>query len=124
MYYIEMDKIKKERKPRQPKAEKPKAKPREKKKSSYDQFQTQLIGNHNITNEKWFKKSFLQDFKIIEDEIIKKQKKVNENPKLSMEAKKKKLDKIVKDNTKLLIKVADDCKKNPEFYKTMFHKNK
>ncbi len=67
-----MDKVKKERKPRQPKAKKPKAKPREEKKSSYDQFQTQLIGNHNITNEDWFKKSFLQDLKIIEDEIIKK----------------------------------------------------
>ncbi len=54
-----MDKVKKERKPRQAKAEKPKAKPREKKKSSYDKFQTQLIGNHNIMNEDWFKKSFL-----------------------------------------------------------------
>ncbi len=32
-----------------------------------------LFGNHNVTNEDWFKKSF-QDFKIIEDKIIKKQK--------------------------------------------------
>jgi hypothetical protein len=39
-----------------------------------------------------------------------------------MEAKKKKLDRIVKDNTKLLIRVANDYKKNPEFYQTMFHK--
>jgi hypothetical protein len=53
-----MEKVKKERKPRQPKAENQNQN-QEQKKSSYDKFQTQLIGNQNITNEDWLKKSFL-----------------------------------------------------------------
>ena len=52
-----MDKVQKERKPRQPKEEKPQSKPRNRK----DQVLTELIGKHNLKNEDWYKKSFIQD---------------------------------------------------------------
>ena len=112
-----MDKVKKERKPRQPKAEKPQSKPRNRK----DQVLTELIGKHN---EDWYKKSFIQDYKIVENEMIKQINKIKENSKLSADQKQKKLNKVIEDNTKVLINLANDYKKNTEFFKTAFHKNK
>lgn len=115
-----MDKVKKERKPRQPKAEKPQSKPRNRK----DQVLTELIGKHNLKNEDWYKKSFIQDYKIVENEMIKQMNKVKENSKLSADQKQKKLNKVIEDNTKVLINLANDYKNNTEFFKTMFHRKK
>jgi len=48
-----------------------------------DQLLTKLIGKHNLNNEDWYKKSFIQDFKIVENEMIKQMNKIKENSKLS-----------------------------------------
>lgn len=115
-----MEKAKKERKPRQSKAEKPQAKPKAKKATS-NQVINKLIGNQN---DNWYKKSFTQDYKVVENEMVKQMNKVKENSKLSADQKQKKLNKIITDNTKILIRLAEDYKKNTEFHKTMFHKKK
>ena len=126
-----MEKVKKERKPRQPKTAKASTKtkttkPKEKKTrtSSLNQLQNKLVGNNNLMNEDWFKQSLLKDIKIVENETTKKLKKVRENSKLSAEKKQKQIDNIVAKNTKLLINLTNDYKKNPEFYKSMYYRKK
>lgn len=124
-----MEKAKKERKPRETKpktetkvkVEKPKAKS---KPTLLDTLEDRLMGNHSLQSEEWFKPSFQNDLRIVENETTKKLKKVQENTKLSAEEKLKKINKIVAENTKILMKLADDYKTNPDFYKSMYYKKK
>ena len=51
-------------------------------------------------------------------------KKVQENTKLSAEEKLKKINKIVADNTKILMKLANDYKTNADFHKSIYYKKK
>lgn len=79
----------------------------------------ELIGKNN---EEWFKKSFLKDYRIVEDEMTKQMNKIKENSKLSAEQKQKKINKVIKENTKILINLAKDYKKNTDFFKSMYKK--
>ena len=139
-----MEKVKKERKPRQPKADKPRVskpkadkpkvskpkavKPKVSKPKTYKpskniiKLDNALMGGQSIQNEDWFKPSFQKDIQIVTKELSAKIKKVQDNSKLSAEEKQKKIKKLTATNTKVLLDLARDYKTNPEFFKKMAKK--
>ena len=139
-----MEKVKKERKPRQPKADKPRVskpkvdkpkvskakavKPKVSKPKTYKpskniiKLENALMGGHSIQNEEWFKPSFQKDIQIVAKELSAKIKKVQDNTKVSAEEKQKKINKHTATNTKILLDLAKDYTANPEFYKKMAKK--
>ena len=137
-----METVKKVRKPRQPKVEKPKVekpmktpklqvekpmkapklkveKPMKAPKLKVEKPMKAPIEFKNIDNDEALKKIFLEDLDFIYRDTSKKINKIKENTKLSAEEKHKKIGRLIKKIEKFTIKYGQNMDKNGEAFKQM-----
>ena len=115
-----METVKKVRKPRQPKVEKPKVeKPMKAPKLKVEKPMKAPIEFKNIDNDEALKKIFLEDLDFIYRDTAKKINKIKENTKLSAEEKHKKIGRLIKKIEKFTIKYGQNMDKNGEAFKQM-----
>jgi len=131
-----METVKRARKPRQPKADKPKRTPKPKvekpkrtpkpkvekpkKETPKDKLQKKFKEYNSLSEKDLLHQLFKEDLDIVKRETVKKMAKIMNNSNLSEVEKKKKTDRLINNTKNFLMKHAETYEKDPEFHKQVY----